>query len=61
MNRQTLSLKEVAGLLCLTERRLRDHAAAGKVPGAIKLEGLKKWVFSRKAIENYMGIKLENL
>jgi hypothetical protein len=60
-DRKTLSLKEVAGLLCITERRLRDHAASGKVPGAIKLEKLKKWVFSRKAIENYMGIKLENL
>ncbi len=59
--RKTLPLKEVAELLCLTERRLRDHAEAGKVPGAIKLKGLKKWVFSRRAIENYMGVKLEEL
>lgn len=60
-NRMTLSLKEVAGLLCITERRLRDHAASGKVPGAIKLPNLQKWVFSRKAIEDYMGVKLEDL
>lgn len=59
--RKTLPLSEVASLLCITERRLRDHAEAGKVPGAIKLDGLKKWVFSRKALENYMGVKLEDL
>lgn len=60
-DQRTLSLKEVAGLLCITERRLRDHAASGKVPGAIKLDKLKKWVFSRKAIEDYMGVNLEDL
>lgn len=59
--RKTLPLKEVAELLCLSERRLRDHAEAHKIPGAIKLKGLKKWVFSRKAIEEYMGVKLEEL
>lgn len=60
-NRKTLSLKEVAELLCLSERRLRDLAASGKVPGGIKLPKLKKWIFSKKKIENYMGVKLEAL
>lgn len=59
--KRTLSVKEVAGLLCLSDRRVRDLAEAGKIPGGIKLKGLKKWVFSTKAIENYMGVKLEDL
>ena len=58
---KTLSLKQVAGLLCLTERRLRDLAEAGTVPGGIKLPKLRKWVFSRKAIEKYLGTDLEDL
>ena len=58
---KTLPLKDVAGLLCLSDRRVRDLAEAGKLPGGIKLKGLKKWVFSTKAIENYMGVKLEDL
>lgn len=60
MKRQTLSLKEVAGILCLSERRLRDLAASDVVPGAIKLPKLQKWVFSRKAIEGYIGFELED-
>ena len=59
--RKTLPLEEVAGLFCISTRRLRDLAAAGKVPGAIKMHGLQKWIFSRKAVENYMGVKLEDL
>lgn len=61
IKRKTLSLKEVADLLHLSERRLRDLAASGKVPGGIKLEKLKKWVFSKKKIEEFMGVKLEAL
>lgn len=58
---KTLTLHEVAQLLRMSERRLRDKAAAKKIPGAIKLEGLKKWLFSRKAIEEFMGVNLESL
>ena len=58
---KTLTLSEVAQLLRMSERRLRDKAAAGKIPGAIKLEGLKKWLFPRKAIEEFMGVNLEEL
>ena len=58
---KTLTLHEVAQLLRMSERRLRDKAAAGKIPGAIKLEGLKKWLFPRKSIEQFMGVNLEEL
>ncbi len=58
---KTLTLHEVAQLLRMSERRLRDKAAAGKIPGAFRVEGLKKWLFPRKALEDFMGIKLEEL
>lgn len=58
---KTLTLHEVAQLLRMSERRLRDKAAAKKVPGAIKLKGFNKWLFSRKAIEEFMGVNLETL
>ena len=58
---KTLTLPEVAQLLRMSERRLRDKAAAGKIPGAFRVEGLKKWLFPRKALEDFMGIKLEEL
>ena len=29
---KTLPLKDVAGLLCLSDRRVRDLAEAGKIP-----------------------------
>ena len=58
---KTLTLHEVAQLLRMSERRARDAAAAGKIPGGIRLDGLKKWIFPRKAIEKFMGIKLEEL
>lgn len=54
--KRTLSLKEVANLLCLKERRLRDLAEAGVVPGGIKPPKLRKWLFSKKAIEEYLGV-----
>lgn len=59
--KRTLSVKEVAGILRLDERRTRDLAEARKIPGAIKPDGLKKWIFSRKAFEKYLGVKLEDL
>ncbi len=58
---KTLTLHEVAQLLRMSERRLRDKAAAGKIPGAFRVEGLKKWLFPRKALEKFMGVKLEEL
>ena len=58
---KTLTLHEVAQLLRMSERRLRDKAAAGKIPGAFRVEGLKKWLFPRRALEDFMGIKLEEL
>ena len=58
---KTLTLHEVAQLLRMSERRLRDKAAAGKIPGAFRVEWLKKWLFPRKALEDFMGIKLEEL
>lgn len=61
VERKTLPLTEVAQLMCLTPRRLRDLAEAGRIPGAIKLEGVRKWIFSRKALEKYIGVKLEEL
>lgn len=58
---KTLTLSEVAHLLRMSQRRARDKAAAGKIPGGIKLKGLKKWLFPRKEIEKFMGVKLEDL
>lgn len=58
---KTLTIDEVASLLRMHPRRLREKAAAGQIPGAFKVEKFKKWLFSRKAVEKFMGIKLEDL
>lgn len=60
-NIKMLTLGEVSQLLRTSERRLRDKAAAGQIPGAVKLKGMKKWLFQRKGIEKFLGAKLEEL
>ena len=58
---KTLTLAEAAQILRMSPRRLRDKAAAEKIPGAIRVEGLKKWLFLRKPFEKFIGVKLEEL
>ena len=45
-------------MLGYTARRVRAHAAAGKIPGAFRIDDTSQWRFDRARIEEWIeGLK----
>lgn len=57
---QLLKVKEVAKIIGLSEERVREIAAAGNIR-ASKPVGSRRWVFTAKAVADYLGCKVEEL
>lgn len=57
---KVMTTAQVAEILGLTPRRVQELAASGQI-SSVRPKGRRKWIFLKREVSKYAGIKLEDL